>query len=77
MPLAALTSAVAVVVFAFPRPHRHPIELKLNGARLVGERSQGTALRMLDNRQIAALPSDDPNVKLYWIERGGEGQEIR
>ena len=73
IPLAALTSAVAVVVFAFPWPH-HPIELQLNGARLLGQRSQGMTLRMLDKRKVVVLPSGDPNVRLYWIERGSEGR---
>jgi len=42
----------------------------------VGERSQGTTLRMLDDRQIVALPSGDPNVKLYWID-GRDVQESK
>ncbi len=66
-PVAGLTCAVAVVALAFPWPYRHHIELNLNGARLMGERSQGTTLRVLDDRQIVALPSGDPNVRLYWI----------
>jgi hypothetical protein len=69
--VAALSCAVTVVVFAFSWPYRHPIELQLNAARLVGERSHGTTLRMLDDRQAVELPSNDPNVKLYWIERDG------
>jgi hypothetical protein len=68
MPLAALASAIVAVVVAFPWPHRHPIELQLNGARLIGERSQGTTLRMLDHRKTVELPSSDPNVSVYWIE---------
>lgn len=67
-PAAALTCAVALVALAFPWPYRHHIELNLNGARLIGERSQGTTVRMLDDRQIVALPSGDTNVKLYWID---------
>jgi hypothetical protein len=69
LPLAVLTSAVAAIAFAFPWSVRHPVELKLNGARLVGERSQGTTLRMLDDRKTVAMPSGDPNVSLYWIEQ--------
>ena len=38
----------------------------------MGERSQGTTLRVLDNRQTVALPSSDPNISLYWIEPGSE-----
>ena len=68
MPSAALASAIVAVVVAFNWPHRHPIELPLNGARLIGERSEGTTLRMLDNRKAVELPSGDPNVSAYWIE---------
>jgi hypothetical protein len=77
VPAAALTSAVAVVVFAFPRTHPQPIELQLNGARLAGERSQGTTLRVLDNRKVVALPSGDPNVRLYWIEDSSAARKMR
>jgi hypothetical protein len=69
--VAALTCAITVFVFAFHWPYPHRIELQLNGARLVGERSHGTTLRILDNRQVVELPSSDPNVKVYWIERDG------
>jgi len=72
MPLAALTSAVVAVVLVLPWPHRHPIELGLNGGRLVGERSHGTTLRMLDDRKMVALASSDPNVSFYWIEAGSQ-----
>jgi hypothetical protein len=67
IPVAALTCAVTTVVLAFPWSHRHQIELRVNGARLLGELSQGIALRM-DDQQIVALPSGDPNVKVYWID---------
>jgi hypothetical protein len=71
MPLAALASAVVAVLIAFPRaPPAHPIELQLNGARLMSERSEGETLRMLDDRKTVALPSSDPNVRVYWIEPG-------
>ncbi len=68
MPVAALTGAVAAFAFALFWPHQHPTEVKLNGARLTGERSQGVALRMLDGRPIARLSSEDANVQLYWID---------
>ncbi len=68
IPMAALTCAVAVLALALFWPHRSRVELKLNGARLVGGRGEGITLRMLDDRQAVALPSADPNVKLYWID---------
>jgi hypothetical protein len=64
---AALTSAAAVIVLAVSWPHRHPLELDLNGARLVGKRSDGTTVRLLDGRQVVAQSSSDPNVQVYWI----------
>ena len=73
IPVSALTCAVTIVVLALPWSHRHHIELKLNGARLLDEPSQGITLRMLDDRQIVALPSGNPNVKLYWIN----GREVQ
>lgn len=76
IPAAALTGAVAVLVTAIFWPHRPPIEFKSNGARLIGEHSQGITLRMLDGRQTTALPSEDPNVELYWID-GGKSQKAK
>jgi len=64
---AALTSAAAVIVLAVSWPHRHPLELDLSGARLVGKHSDGTTVRLLDGRQVVAQSSDDPNVQVYWI----------
>jgi hypothetical protein len=72
MPVTALACAIALVVFAFPWPYRHRIEVQANGARLVGERSSGTTVRMLDGQQAIALPSGDPNVRLYWIAGGAQ-----
>ncbi len=68
MPLTtALASAAAVFIFVTPWLDRHPIELQLNAARLVGERSTGTTLQILDDHKVMALPSSDPNVRLYWV----------
>src|SRR5690348_12585701 len=77
MPVAALACAIAVVVLAFPWPYRHRIEVQANGARLVGERSHGTTVRMLDGQRAVAVPSGNPNVRLYWIGRGGAAQDSR
>jgi hypothetical protein len=68
MPLtAALASAAAVFIFVAPWLDRRPIELELNAARLVGERSTGIPLKILDGHKVVALPSGDPNVRLYWV----------
>jgi hypothetical protein len=68
MPLtAALASAAAVFIFVPPWLDRRPLELELNAARLVGERSTGVSLQILDGHKMMALPSGDPNVRLYWV----------
>jgi hypothetical protein len=67
-PLTSLVCAVAVLVVVFPWMERQPIELDLSGARLVGARSTGTTLQMLDGRKTVELSSSDPNVKVYWVE---------
>jgi hypothetical protein len=72
MPLASLTCAVAVMVFVAPWLHQRPIQLNLNAARLVGERSKGVPLQLLDGRKPVALSSSDPNVRLFWVEPGNE-----
>jgi hypothetical protein len=72
-PMAALAGAVAIFAFALFWPHRHPIDFRLNGARLIGERSEGSTLRMLDGRRAIALRSEDPNIELYWID----GRQLR
>ncbi len=69
MPLASLTCAIAVMVFVAPWPDRRPIELELSAARLVGERGTGVPLQMLDGRKMVAMASDEPNVRLFWVER--------
>lgn len=76
VPLAALTGAVAVLALAIFWPHRPPIEFKSNGARLIGEHSQGVTLRMLDGRQTTVLRSGNPSVELYWID-GGKSQRAK
>ena len=61
----SLTAAVLMVFLM----GRQEIKMQFNGARLMGERSQGVALRMSKEWHTTALPSDDPNVELYWVEK--------
>lgn len=74
-PLAALACSLAALAVALLQPQRHRVELKLNGARLLGEHSQGITLSLLDSQRTVALPSSDPNVRLYWIEPGNQNPE--
>jgi hypothetical protein len=67
MPLAALTSALAVLILVLTWPQRQPIELNLSGARLLGQHSRGTSVQLLDSRKTVELPSSDPNVRVYRI----------
>jgi hypothetical protein len=59
-----LAATALMTVFVL---NRNDLQMQFNGARLMGERSQGVGLRMLDNRPSTALPSEDPNVRLYWV----------
>jgi hypothetical protein len=61
-------SLAATVLAALFLMSRNDIPMQFNGARLMGERSQGAGLQMLDNRPTTSLPSGDPNVQLYWVE---------
>jgi hypothetical protein len=60
------------MMFVAPWLDRSPLELELSAARLVGERSKGVTVQMLDGRKMVALSSSDPNVRLFWVE-GGSG----
>lgn len=63
----ALASAAAVFIFVAPWLDQRPIELELNAARLVGERSTGITMQVLDGHKMVELRSGDPNVRLYWV----------
>jgi hypothetical protein len=73
---ATLASAAAVFIFVAPWLDRRPLELELNAARLVGERSTGISLQILDGREMVALPSGDPNVRLYWVTPAVTGKSV-
>ena len=60
--------ACALLSLALVMNRGDVIRMQLNGSRLMGERSQETGLRMLDGSRVTSLPSDDPNVRLYWVE---------
>jgi hypothetical protein len=47
----------------------HPqIRMPMSGGRLIGERSQGVEVQILENGRAVALPSADPHVRIYWVE---------
>jgi hypothetical protein len=63
-------SAAALVWLAIAPGHAQ-IQMQLSGARLIGERSQGVDLQILENGHAVALPSTDPNVRIYLVDSTG------
>jgi hypothetical protein len=60
-------SAAAVAWLAVASGHTE-IRMQLTGGRLVGERSQGIDLQILENGHAVSLPSADANVRIYAVE---------
>jgi hypothetical protein len=44
------------------------IQMQLSGGRLVGERSQGEEVQILENGHAVPVPTADPGVHMYWVE---------
>jgi hypothetical protein len=44
------------------------IRMQLTGGRLIGERSQGVGVQILENGHAVSMPSVDANVQIYWVE---------
>jgi hypothetical protein len=44
------------------------IRMQLTGGRLIGERSQGVGVRMLEGGRAVSL-SEAEDVQVYWVER--------
>ncbi len=63
----ATGSAAAVAWMAIASGHTD-IRMQLSGERLVGERSQGVSVQILENGHAVSLPSGDANVRIYWVE---------
>ena len=49
-------------------PEHPQLRMPMTGARLIGERSQGVDVQILENGRAVALPSADPDVRIYWVE---------
>jgi hypothetical protein len=47
------------------------IQMQFSGARLIGERSHGVGVQLLENGRTVSLPSADANVRIYWVEPAG------
>ena len=64
----AAGAATAVVWMTVLTGHTE-IRLQLTGARLIGERSQGVSVQMLEGGRAVPLSSDAADVRVYWVER--------
>jgi hypothetical protein len=65
---ALATGGVAAIAWlAVPSAHTQ-LRMPLSGARLIGERSLGVEVQILDNGHAVAVPTSDPNVRIYWVE---------
>jgi len=49
---------------------RFEMQIQLNGSRLINQKAHGTGIRLVDAAYTAAtLPSGNPDVRIYWIEK--------
>src|SRR5262249_49215017 len=65
---ALAAGATAAVVWTALLSGRTEIRMQLSGARLIGERSQGMSVPILEGGRARAVPSSDANVRIYWVE---------
>jgi hypothetical protein len=61
-------AAALIVAWMAVAPGRAEIRMQLTGGRLIGERSEGVGVQMLDNGRAVSLPSSNANVRIYWVE---------
>ena len=66
---ALVAGAATAVVWMTVLSGHTKIRMGLSGARLVGERSQGVGVQMLEGGRAVPLPSDSSDVQVYWVER--------
>lgn len=63
----ALAATLAMVVF-FVRPQPAEIDVPWSGGRLVAQPSAGAGLQRVEDGKATVLPTDDPQVRLYWLQ---------
>jgi hypothetical protein len=66
--LAATLAIVAVLI----RPQPPELDVPWSGGRLVAQRSAGAGLQRVAQGSATALPTDDPRVRLYWVQTSNE-----
>jgi hypothetical protein len=65
---ALATGAAAAVAWLAVAPAHTQIRMQLTGGRLIGERSQGVGVQILENGYAVSVPSVDANVRIYSVE---------
>jgi hypothetical protein len=65
LPLVAGCASTMLLLLLLVPPLK--LQLPWSGARLVGERSEGIAVRPLGPQRVTPLPTDDPYVRIYWM----------
>jgi hypothetical protein len=63
----ATGAAAAVAWMAIVSGHSE-VRLQLTGGRLIGERSEGPSVQLLQGGRTVPLPSSNANVRIYWVE---------
>lgn len=66
----AAGAATALVWIAALSGHTE-VRMQLTGARLIGERTQGVSVQMLEGGRAVPLSADAAEVPVYWVERSG------
>jgi hypothetical protein len=62
--------AAAIAWLAVASGHTK-IQMHFSGARLIGERSHGVGVQLLENGRTVFVPSADANVRIYLVEPSG------
>jgi hypothetical protein len=58
----------AAIAWLLVASGQREIRMPLTGGRLIGERSQGVDVQILENGHVVSLPSADANVRIYELE---------
>jgi hypothetical protein len=67
VPLAMAATLAMVVMLIRPQPAE--LDVPWSGGRLVAQPSAGAGLHRVADADATALPTDDPQVRLYWLQK--------
>jgi hypothetical protein len=65
---ALATGGAAALAWLAVASGQTELRMPLSGSRLLGERSRGVDLQILDNGHAVAVPSSNPNVRIYMVQ---------